>query len=65
MRTENYYHRSTGKVLLPCGHWVKVRLPPHPKAKLGCTAGTGCGYNFNWEKYVDENGKEEVNTWLT
>lgn len=68
MWTENYSHfpqHGAGKVLLTCGHWVRVRLPPYARAKLGCTAGMGCGYNFNWVRYVDEKGREEVNPWRT
>jgi hypothetical protein len=56
--------RIHSQVLLQCGHWVNVRIPPHPRAKLGCTSGLGCGYNFNWEKYRDENGKVTANRWM-
>jgi len=64
MKTHNRTHfrqKGRAKALLVCGHWVSVLLPPHPNARLGCTAGLGCGYSLRWEKYRGEDGREEEN----
>lgn len=56
-----FVHKANAKTLLLCGHWVKVVHQPHFGAKLGCTAGLGCGYNFPWIEFVDENGRVTFN----
>lgn len=48
------------KVRLTCGHIVLSRLVPHPKAKLGCSLGLGCGYSLAWVS-ADYNEKTVMN----
>lgn len=52
--------RAQVRVLLTCGHWIRMRNTPWNKQKLGCTAGLGCGYQLNWLEATDEHGRMYV-----
>jgi hypothetical protein len=48
------------RVLLTCGHWIRMRSTPWHKQKMGCNAGLGCGYQLDWIEMYDDHNRRHI-----
>lgn len=56
-------NRVMVKIVLACGHTIRVRNKPFdPRATFHCPMNTGCGYALRWLSYCDEGAEDHVLT---